>query len=94
MAFISIFLMGAMVTIVGTIILGIISLKGFALLIVGIIFLKRNKKAEKRIVAPVIFIVFGGILLLPLVLFILFWIYGIVTNLVIQPEAVLAILLI
>lgn len=92
MAFFSILLMLAFWTLLGMIILGVLSLKGVALLVVGIIFLKKNKKAEKRIVAPVISIVLGGIFLLPLALFILWWIYGIVTRLIIQPEVAAAIL--
>lgn len=80
MAFIPILIMGALGTFLFVIVFCVLSLIGITLLVVGIISLKRNKKAEKRIVAPVTSIVFGGIFLLPVVMFYLLWIYGIVVH--------------
>lgn len=93
MAFISILIVTLGMMLFAIIVLGVLSVAGVSLLTVGIIFLKRNKKAGKRIVAPVISIVAGSIFLAPVVLSILWYLYMSVTNSVIRLEDAAAILM-
>jgi len=65
---------------VAAVIFGVLLISGVAFLTLGIIVLKKNRKAGKSIVAPVISIVAGGIFLLPVVLAILWYLYSMIIN--------------
>ncbi len=92
MAFMSILLMILLLTIVSIVALIILSLGGATLLTVGIVFLRRNKKAGNRIVAPVISIVLGAIMLLPVLISVLWYLYALVVGSGLRPDDAAAIL--
>ncbi|MDD3959700.1 MAG: hypothetical protein PHF65_05855 [Oscillospiraceae bacterium] len=91
MAFMSILIM--MLVFMGGIIflVGGLTLGGTILLVVGLTKRSRNKKSGKKSVAPIVCIVIGGILLIPVVFIFGLYIYLSLVQMGIAPGSAVAI---